>query len=335
VLGYLSIFGPFLGLILIYVFFALYDVAKDGALDDFGTLFSRYNLKTVAAQTTIVAVAALGMTIVIISAGIDLSPGSSIALTTVVVALCLDREGAGGEDLGAVAPIAAVLAGIVTGAAVGFLNGAMITGLRIVPFIVTLGMMGIARGVAKLLAGEQKVNAPPSWLEDLLSVDPSPDAPFWSLPWGVVILLGLALLVFAVLRFSVFGRHVFAIGSNEAAARLCGIRVGLQKVLIYTMAGALTGVAGVLQFSQLTVGDPTVAVGKELDIIASVVIGGGSLSGGKGTVVGTLIGAFIMGILRNGCDIYGIPNYVQEIFIGIIIVAAVGVDQLRSRGEVP
>jgi ribose transport system permease protein len=209
----------------------------------------------------------------------------------------------------------------------------MITGLRIVPFIVTLGMMGIARGVAKLLAGEQKVNAPPSWLEELLSVDPGPDAPFWKLPWGVVILLALALLVFAVLRFSVFGRHVFAIGSNEAAARLCGIRVGLRKVQIYAAAGALTGVAGVLQFSQLTVGDPTVAVGKELDIIASVVIGGGSLSGGKGSVAGTLIGAFIMGILRNGCDIYGIPNYVQEIFIGIIIVAAVGVDRLRSRGE--
>jgi ribose/xylose/arabinose/galactoside ABC-type transport system permease subunit len=191
--------------------------------------------------------------------------------------------------------------------------------------------MGIARGVAKFLGNQQTVTAPESWLGGLLQVDASPDAPFWKLPWGVVVLLALAALVHLLLRYTVFGRYVFAIGSNEAAARLCGIRVGFHKVCIYTVAGLLVGIAGVLQFSQLTLGDPTVAFGKELDIIASVVIGGGSLNGGKGTVLGTLIGAFIMGILRNGCDLHGIPNYVQEIFIGLIIVAAVGVDQLRSR----
>ena len=213
----------------------------------------------------------------------------------------------------------------------GLVNGLTITSLRIVPFIVTLGMMGIGRGVAKFLGNQQTVTAPESWLNGLLAVDASPDAPLWKLPPGVLILAVLAILVHVVLRYSVFGRHVFAIGSNEATARLCGVPVARQKVLIYSLAGALTGVAGLLQFSQLRLGDPTVAVGMELDIIASVVIGGGSLSGGKGSVLGTIIGAFIMGILRNGCDIYGIPNYVQEIFIGLIIVAAVGVDQLRRR----
>jgi ribose/xylose/arabinose/galactoside ABC-type transport system permease subunit len=328
----LAILGPFLGLILIYAFFALHDLAADGSIDQLGTLFSRYNLKTVAAQTSIVAIAALGMTLVIISGGIDLSAGSSIALTTVVVAVTL-RGLSGSDGVGALEPALAALAGITAGGIVGLLNGCMITGLRIVPFIATLGMMGIARGVAKLLANEQKVNAPPSWLDGLLAVDPSPTTPLWKLPGGVVVLLALALVVFVILRYSVFGRYIFAIGSNESAARLCGIRVRLQKVLIYTVSGLLTGVAGVMQFGQLTVGDPTVSVGKELDIIASVVIGGGSLNGGKGGVAGTILGAFIMGILRNGCDIYGIPNYIQEIFIGLIIVAAVAVDQLRSRSR--
>ncbi len=320
---YISVLGPFLGLAFIYLFFCLLDLAQSGGLERIGTLFTAGNLKTVAAQTTIVALAALGMTFIIISAGIDLSPGSSIALTTVVVALVL-KASPGWPSL-------AVLLGVATGSAVGFLNGVMITGLRIVPFIVTLGMMGIARGAAKHLAGNTTVqNVPETWLKGLLAIDRSPDAPFWKLPWGVVVLVVFAVLVFLVLRYSVFGRHVFAIGSNEAAARLCGIRVGATKVLIYTIAGALTGVAGILQFSRLAIGDPTGAVGIELNVIASVVIGGGSLNGGKGGVAGTIIGALVMGVLKNGCDIYGIPNYVQEIFIGLIIVAAVGLDQVRQ-----
>lgn len=314
--------GPFLGLILIYAFFLIYDWAQSGTSERFLLLFGSGNLKTVATQTTIVAMAALGMTIVIVSAGIDLSPGSSIALTTVVVALSL-KAAPGWPSL-------AIILGITTGAVVGFSNGALITGLRIVPFIVTLGMMGIVRGFAKFLAGNTTVYPPRTWLNGLLAIDRSPDSAVWNLPWGVVVLAVFALLVHLVLRRSTFGRHAFAIGSNEAAARLCGIQVGVKKVLIYTIAGALTGVAGVLQFSQLTIGDPTGAVGIELNVIASVVIGGGSLNGGKGGVGGTLIGAFLMGVLKNGCDIYGIPNYVQEIFIGLIIIAAVGLDRARE-----
>jgi len=136
-----------------------------------------------------------------------------------------------------------------------------------------------------------------------------------------------------VLRLTVFGRHVFAIGSNEAAARLCGVRTKRTKIFIYTLAGLCCGLSGVMQFSRLTVGDPTVAMGLELDIIAAVVIGGGSLNGGQGSILGSMIGVFIMAFLRNGCTMMGWPNYIQEIIIGAIIVAAVAIDQLRYRRE--
>ncbi|HZN56458.1 MAG TPA: ABC transporter permease [Planctomycetota bacterium] len=324
----LTILGPFLGLLFVYGFFASLDAVGQGSFERFGTLFTAGNLKTVAAQTTIVAVAALGMTVVILSAGIDLSPGSSIALVTVVVALTVQRL----APSPFLAALAATGAGVLVGALVGFINGLAVTTLRIVPFIVTLGMMGVARGVAKYLAGNTTVqNVPETWLSGLLAIDRRPDAPLWKLPVGVWVLLILAAGLFAVLRWSVFGRHVFAIGSNESAARLCGIAVARTKVLIYALAGAFTGVAGVLQFSRLAIGDPTAAAGLELNIIASVVIGGASLSGGKGGVPGTILGALIMGVLKNGCDIYGIPNYVQDIFIGLIIIVAVGLDQLRQR----
>jgi len=146
-------------------------------------------------------------------------------------------------------------------------------------------------------------------------------------------MLFLLAVMFVVLKFTVFGRHVFAIGSNEATARLCGINVALKLIWVFALCGAMTGVASVMQFSNLTVGDPTAAVGMELDIIAAVVIGGGSLSGGEGSVVGSLVGALIMAILRNGCNLVGIPNYVQNIVIGTIIIAAVAVDRLKHRGE--
>ncbi len=329
-LRHLSVLAPFLGLLFVYLFFAVYDIAIDGSLDQLSILFSQFNLKIVAAQTTIVALAALGMTLIIISGGIDLSPGSSIALTTTVIAVWMRDGPLASAEWGILSPLLALLLGIAAAGLVGVVNGVLITGLRIVPFIVTLGMMGIARGLAKFLGGEQRVNAPDTWLGGLLSID-ARHAAFWGLPWGVIVLVVFAVAAYFLLHYSVFGRHVFAIGSNESTARLCGVQVSMKKVLIYTIAGLLTGVAGVMQFSQLTVGDPTVAVGKELDIIASVVIGGGSLSGGKGSITGTMIGAFVMGILRNGCDIFGIPNYVQEIFIGLIIIAAVGIDQLRRR----
>ncbi len=201
--------------------------------------------------------------------------------------------------------------------------------MRIVPFIVTLGMMQIARGVAKWIGGEQTITTPPNWLQRLRLVDPEPG---WLIlapgVWLTLLLLGL---VFIVLRYTVFGRHVFAIGSSEETARLCGIRVEVRRTWVFILCGLFTGAAGVMQYANLTVGDPTAAAGMELDIIAAVVIGGGSLSGGEGSALGSLIGALIMSVLRNGCNMLGVANYVQEIIIGAIIVCAVLIDRLRHR----
>jgi ribose/xylose/arabinose/galactoside ABC-type transport system permease subunit len=191
-------------------------------------------------------------------------------------------------------------------------------------------MMQIARGAAKGIAGQTTVLTRPGWLQKLMIVEPEPGSVF-SLAPGVWIMLVLAAIMTLVLHRTVFGRYVFAIGSNPDCARLCGIRVKRIRTIIYALSGAVTGIAGVMQFGNLTVGDPTAAGGMELDIIASVVIGGGSLSGGEGSISGSLVGALIMAILRNGCTLAGIPNYVQNIVIGGIIIAAVTIDRLKHR----
>ena len=178
------------------------------------------------------------------------------------------------------------------------INGLIIAGFRMMPFIVTLGMMGVARGTAKWLAGNQTVNAPKSSINQLMDLlDP---LHFFPLPLGVWITLALAVIMAIVMQRTIFGRYIFAIGSNESTARLCGIRVGPMKVAIYTLSGLFFGLAGLMQMSRLAVGDPTVANGLELDIIAAVVIGGASLSGGTGSISGSIIGALIMAVLRSG-----------------------------------
>jgi ribose transport system permease protein len=268
-----------------------------------------------------VGIAALGMTLVIITGGIDLSVGSTVALTTVMVAWVL-RAGIG--------PLGAALCGLLVAATAGLANGLVITGLGVTPFIVTLGAMGIIRGAAKGIAGEQKIDAPLTWLNELVAELPA-DRTWMLLPPGVWVLLIMALLVAGLLHYTRLGRHIFAIGSSEQTARLTGVRVGLVKVSVYVMASAFAGLAGVMQFSRLTVGDPTVALGFELDVIAAVVIGGGSLSGGEGSVAGSLVGALLMTLIRSGCTHLGISNWVQEILTGLIIVAAVALDRLRGR----
>jgi len=313
----LSLFGPFLGLLFVYLVFVLV------APQSFHTL---YNTKTVLQQAVIIGIAAMGMTLVIISAGIDLSVGSLVALGTVVTGLVLKTWGAAG--MGFWLPLAAALAGIFACAFCGFINGLIITKLRIVPFIVTLGMMQIARGLALGFSDQRTVNAPRSWLTNMMMVEPRMGV-WHSVAPGVWLMLALLALMFVVLRYTVFGRHVYAVGSNEATARLCGIRVGLNRICVYTICGFMAGIASVMAFSVLNVGDPTGAIGFELDVIAAVVIGGGSFSGGEGSVVGSIVGALIIAVLRNGCQQVGVENYVQNIVIGFIIIIAVGLDQLK------
>jgi len=281
--------------------------------------FRPVNLELIARQTAIVCTAALGMTMVIVAAGIDLSVGSIIALSTVVIALLLKRD---------VSPLVAALGGIAGAAVCGLANGVLITRLKVVPFIVTLGTMLIVRGAAKGLADERRIEAPATWLNGLLRTVEAGRGLF--LPPGIWILAVLALLVAGVLRYTVFGRHLFAIGSNERTARLCGVRVERVKVAVYTLSAALAGVAGVMQFAKLSVGDPTVAVGLELDVIAAVIIGGGSLTGGNGTVLGTVLGATIMSVVAIGCSQHGLANWVQQIVTGGIIVLAVALDRWRQ-----
>ncbi|MBN1939919.1 MAG: ABC transporter permease [Candidatus Aminicenantes bacterium] len=309
----INLMAPFLGLILVVLIFSL--------MPEVQSRFLRAgNLKAVATQSVIVALGALGMTVVIISGGIDLSAASNIAFTSVIVAAAVNAG---------IPPVLAILAGVALGGLIGLTNGLLITKLKLVPFIITLGMMGIARGLAKWLAHNQKIDAPLSWINELMAKTPHP--PWLLLAPGVWLMIVLAIAMAVVLRKTVFGRHVFAVGSNEATARLCGIRTDRTKIMIYALAGLFCGLAGVMEFSRLTVGDPTVAVGLELDIIAAVVIGGGSLSGGAGSILGSMIGVFIMSLLRNGCTMMGWPNYIQEIIIGVIIVAAVALDRLRHR----
>jgi ribose transport system permease protein len=303
--------GPALALAAVVVTFAVLTGAPARYL-------SPLNLRVVLSQTVIVAMGAIGMTIIMISGGIDLSVGATIALTSVVAALALQASIPG---------LLAIALALVVGGVVGLTNGLLITRLRVVPFIATLGMLGMARGVAKWLANEQTVNFPPTWVNELLVTFPRPT---WLIfPSGVWMTAVLALVVALVLRQTVFGRHVFALGSNEVAARACGIATDRLKLVIYCSGGFIFGLAGVLQMSRLRQGDPTVANGVELDIIAAVVIGGGSLLGGEGSIGGSMVGALIMALLRNGCQQMGWPNYIQEIIIGMIIVLAVALDRLR------
>jgi ribose/xylose/arabinose/galactoside ABC-type transport system permease subunit len=328
--------GPFLGLLAVTAFFVWQTRHS-------GTFLSAVTWRTILVQTVIVGIAALGMTIVMISGGIDLSIGSAVALITVVIA-----DFAGGfqfscDFLGqpswsfhvpAIPVALAIVIGILAGGLCGLLNGGLITRLGVVPFIITLGTLKILRGLAKWFSGSTMVNLPseskPEWLGHLLSTE-APQPSWLLFAPGVWVLLGLALLVALMLRYSVLGRYVYAVGSSEPTARLCGIDVPKVKLGVYVLAGLLTGLAGVMEFAYLSgAGDPTCADGLELQVIAAVVIGGGSLSGGEGTVLGTLIGCLFITILDAGCSHVGYPAATRDVIIGAIIVTAVAIDRFRK-----
>lgn len=312
--SWLKQLGPVVGLAFVFALFAILTPGK------FATAG---NLQLMLLQTAVVGTAALGMTMVIISGGIDLSVGSVIALTTVIVALLLNSGAS---------PLVAAMGGVLAGMICGSMIGLLITQLRLAPFIVTLGMWGALRGAAKGLAGDQMIVTPGTWLTKLLNS--LTDEQSWMLlPPGVWLMLVLAVIVGIMLKYTRQGRHMFAVGSNEIAARICGVSVERTKLMVYILGSGFAALAGILQYSYLTVGDPTTASGMELDIIAAVVIGGGSLAGGEGSIMGSLVGALIMTTVANGCTKMELPNWVQEIVTGAIIVIAVSLDRFRHRKQ--
>jgi ribose transport system permease protein len=313
-----SAIAPFLGLALVVALFWLWGrIAKPDAV-----FLSAFRMTLIAKQTAIVGVGALGMTVIIAGGGIDLSVGSMLALTSVVLAASL-RAGW--------TPLAALALTLAAGVLAGAVNGVLVTGLRLVPFIVTLGTMLLFRGAAEVISDQKKIPAAaPEWLATLL--DPPREGGAQLVCTGVWIVIALGVVLAAVLRASVFGRHVLALGSNEAAARLCGLDIARLKIAIYALGGFFMALAGVFEFNNLNrQGNPTSGVGLELEVIAAVVIGGGSLNGGRASVLGSLVGALMMTTLRSGCVFAEVPDPVQQIVIGAIIIGAVAIDQVRQR----
>ncbi|GGG04002.1 hypothetical protein GCM10010916_21310 [Paenibacillus abyssi] len=300
--------GAFLGLILLGLFFSFAS----------SSFLQVNNLLNIALQTSIVAIVAIGQTYVIIKGGIDLSVGSIAALSGVIAAQMMTSG----------SPIwIAVIVGIVGGIVCGLLNGAIISYGNIPPFIATLGMMGIARGAVLVITDGTPVSGLPR------SYGVLGGGTVFGIPMPVILMVIISIIMAVILSRSRFGRSVYAIGSNEKAAFLSGINVNKTKLGVYALSGMLAGIAGIILTSRLISAAPTAGQNYELDAIAAAVIGGASLSGGVGTIVGTLIGAFIMGILRNGLNLLGVSYYWQQIAIGIVIVGAVYIDTLRQKAK--
>lgn len=343
--GWADALGPLLALVLVFSFFAVTESVASRRAGREPRFLDAGTIRSIAVNSSLIGVCALGMTIIVIAGGIDLSVGNGICLCSTILASCLKTDWN---------PWLAVAMSLLAGCAMGAVNGGLVSVLRVVPFIITLGTMTIYLGLGKLLAhvvenGGQTVRPHdtrqvPPWLQSFTS---TLDAALWPpksgwapldsvlqyarFPLGIWLGIFLAILVAAMLRYTVFSRHVFALGSNEATARLCGINVPWNRLLVYTLGGLFVGVAGVYQFSRLKSGDPNGNSALELRVIAAVVIGGGSLSGGRGSVLGTFCGAALMTTIVSGCGFLGISNQMQDIVLGAIIVAAVTADQFRQR----
>jgi ribose/xylose/arabinose/galactoside ABC-type transport system permease subunit len=279
--------------------------------------FNSANLINVIRQISINGILAVGVTYVLLTGGVDLSLGSLVALTGVVAA-CFAHP----DQYPVVVPVAL---GVLTGAVCGAANGLVITQGRVAPFIVTLGMMTIARGLALVASGGRPVSNLSEPFTSLAKGDLA------GIPIPVVILLAVAVFSSVFLNNIRLGRYIYAVGGNENAARASGISVGRVKMFAYTVCGALAGLAGVVLASRITTGQPNAGMGYELDAIAAVVIGGTSLSGGVGGIGGTLLGAFLMGVINNALDLLNVSSYYQQIVKGIIIVGAVWLDRRQER----
>jgi ribose transport system permease protein len=319
--------GPVLGLLVIVAVF----VPLLSRNDQLGNFLSVRNFQGLMHECRVPAIVALGMLLVIVTGGIDLSVGSVVALVT-VVAMQMYRLT---EERGlspVISSLAAVVCGIVVGGLCGFVNGLTIVRLNVSPFVVTLGMMSVAKGLAVWLSGRKLVGfrgARPGWVAALQAAR----VDYYLFDPGVWIALLLALGVLVLLRYTVFGRHCYAVGSNEATAHLCGIDANRTKVIVYALAGLLTGVAGIIVFAQTSSGSPSNGDNLELVVIAAVVIGGASLAGGQGSVGGTLLGVLILGLLENGVNFSQAVVEVKYILIGAIVVINTGLSQWQRRRQ--
>jgi ribose transport system permease protein len=277
------------------------------------------NLLNIAEQATIIAIIAAGMTYVIITGGIDLSVGSVLAFAGVVMASFLQR--------GVPLPLALIV-GVGAGLLCGLVNGLLITVGRLPPFIATLGMMSVARGAALMFTEGRPISGFSETFRSLATGE------VIRIPAPVIIMIGVYVIAHFVLRRTKLGRYAYAIGGNEEAALLSGINVKLYKTMIYGIAGLLSGLAAILLTARLNSAQPIAGMSYELDAIAATVIGGTSLLGGEGTVVGTLIGALIMAVLRNGLNLLSVSSFIQQIVIGTVIIVAVLIDMaLKRRGK--
>ena len=277
------------------------------------------NLINILQQVTVNAILALGMTMVIFTGGIDLSVGSVVAFSGIVMGILV-------IDLG-VNPWLAALIGIALGSVCGTINGLLISRFKLQPMIATLGMMSIARGAALTLAGGRTISGYPpgfTWLGN-------GTIPGTTIPVQIVFMLVLYVIAYYFMRYRRFGRALYSVGGNEEATRLSGINVFKYKTLAYTVSGALAGIASVVLVAKLNSAQSIAGQDYELDAIASAVIGGASLLGGKGSIWGTLMGALIIGVIRNGLNLLNVSSYLQKLIIGFIILIAVLVDAFRNR----
>ena len=294
--------------------------------------FTVGNAMTVSLQVTTIVYLGIGATLVILTGGIDLSVGSVLALSGVVAGM-LVKSGL---------PVPAAMAiGIVVGALCGAVNGLCVTRLKLPPFIATLGMMLVARGVALQLTDARAISGLGEafgllgngalWRIEEIDEQGFPNVVFPGIPYPVLLMVLLAVVAGILLRRTTLGRHLHAVGSNGEAARLSGVNVAGVAMFAYIASGALAGLAGCVLMSRLVTAQPNEGVMYELDAIAAAVIGGTSLIGGVGTISGTVIGAFVIGILRNGLNMNGVSAFSQQIIIGLVILVTVWIDQLRNR----
>ena len=299
-------FGTFIGLVVIILIFSFWTPY----------FLTVSNLLNVAQQTTINAIIAVGMTYVIITAGIDLSVGSIMAFSGVVLASLLQAD----QPL-----VVAIFGGLFVGAACGFVNGVLISYGKLPPFISTLGLMSVARGAALLYTDGRPI----SGFEESYRFIATGE--IFHIPFPIIIMIIIYLIGHFVLTRTKLGRYTYATGGNEQAAILSGVNVKLIKIVVYSLCGLLSGAAGVLLTARLNSAQPIAGIMYELDAIAAVVIGGTSLMGGEGKLTGTLIGALIMGVLRNGLNLLDVSSFIQQIVIGSVIICAVLIDMALKK----